>query len=244
MSQYPNQYGPVSPFASSEIDRQQLGVIVRFFNSVYAWMAAGLAVTAVVAWYTASSPALTQLLHGPLIFVAIIAEFGLVFAISGAINRLSATTATVLFIIFAALNGFTLSSLLFIYTAAAVGSAFAVTAGLFAVMSLYGMITRRDLTGLGSMLFMGLMGVVIASIVSIFFHSTILSVIINYVAAFIFIGLIAYDTQRLKEMAIATQNNGALAARLSVVGALSLYLNFINLVIIMLQLMGGNRRND
>jgi uncharacterized protein len=242
MSQFPNQYGPASPFAVDQPDREQIGTIVRFFNAVYAWMAAGLAVTALVAWYVASNAALTQLARGPLIFVAIIAELALVWTVSAAIQRLSATTATVLFMLYAALNGFVLSTLLYVYTTAAIGSAFAVTAGIFGVMSIYGMVTKRDLTGLGSLLFMGLVGVIIASVVSIFWHPTILTVIINYVAAFVFIGLTAYDTQRLKSMALATQGNAALAARLSIVGALSLYLDFINLLLIMLRLL-GDRRN-
>ena len=242
MSQFPNQYGPVSPFASGEVDREQIGAIVRFFNAVYAWMAAGLGVTALVAWYVAHDAGMSQLARGPLLWVAIIAEFALVVAVSGAINRLSATVATVLFIVYAALNGFTLSILLHVYTASAIGSAFVVTAGMFGAMSLYGMITRRDLTALGSLLFMGLIGVIIASFVSIFWHSTILSVIINYVAALVFVGLTAYDTQKLKQMAVATQGNAALAARLSIVGALSLYLDFINLLLIMLRMM-NDRRN-
>ena len=242
MSQFPNQYGPASPFATSSLDREQVGAIVRFFNSVYAWMAAGLAVTALVAWFVSQTPELLQLATGPLVFVAFILELVLVWTVSGAIQRLSATTATILFMIYAALNGFTLSVLLLVYTHAAIGSAFFITAGIFGAMSVYGMVTKRDLSQLGSMLFMGLLAVVIASVVSIFWHPTILTVIINYVAAFVFIGLTAYDTYRLKQMALSTQGNAALAARMSVVGALALYLDFINLLLIILR-MFGDRRN-
>ena len=242
MSQYP-MYGPGSAAPLDYEQRMDAGVVARFFNSVYAWMAAGLGITAVVGMWVSSRPDVIQYVFSTGIWIfLIIAELALVFTVSAAIRRISATTATALFLLYAALNGLTLSVIFLAYTHAVIASAFIVTAGMFAAMSLYGFITRRDLTSMGAFLFMGLIGIILASVVSIFWHNTILTVLINYIGVFIFLGLTAYDTQKLKEMALATQGNAALAARLSISGALALYLDFLNLFLFMVRILGDRNR--
>jgi FtsH-binding integral membrane protein len=240
MSTYPN------PFQAAPLDyEQQLdrGVLVTFFNAVYAWMAAGLGVTAVVAYWVSTRPdILAQILHGPILIGLVIAELALVWTVAGAVQRIGPAAATVLFLVYAALNGLTLSVILLIYAKALIASAFIISAAMFGATSLYGMVTKRDLTSLGAFLFMGLIGIIIASIVSIFWHPTILTVLINYIGAFLFIGLTAYDTQRLKMIALQTQNDGSMAARLAISGALALYLDFINLFLFILRILGNNNR--
>lgn len=240
--QHPFDYSRRRPLDYAQGDAQLLAVR-RFFNSVYAWMSAGLALTAVVGWLVAGHPQILQQI-GAGIWVLVIAELVLVGVISAATQRISATTATLLFMLYAALNGVVLSVLFLVYAHAVLASAFAVTAGMFGVMSLYGFITRRDLSGMGSLLMMGLWGVIIASIVSIFWHNSFLQVAINYVGVLVFVGLTAYDTQMLKGWALATSENPTLAARLSVNAALRLYLDFLNLFIFLVQIMGGNSRRQ
>ena len=220
------------------------GTLSRFFNAVYAWMATGLALTAVVAWYVASQPDLRDLARGGGTFIiAFIVEIGLVMVISSAINRINAAVATVLFLIYSAINGFVLSVVVLHYTAASLGSTFIVTAGTFGAMSLYGMVTKRDLTRLGSLLMMALIGIIIASVVNIFWHNSMLYWGITYLAVLLFVGLTAYDTQKLKYIAAQTAGNPQLASRLAIVGSLSLYLDFLNLFLLLLRLMGSGRRD-
>lgn len=216
-------------------------VIARFFNSVYAWMAAGLAVTAAVAWWVASQPqVMSHVFSGGILIGLFIAELVLVFAISAAVRRIGPALATAMFILYAAINGVLFSSLLLVYAHALIATAFFVCAGTFAATSIFGFVTRRDLTSLGSFMFMGLIGLIIASVVSMFWHSTMLTVLINYAGVFIFIGLTAYDTQRLKVIAIQTQNDPRMAARLSINGALALYLDFVNLFLFILNILSGS----
>lgn len=241
MSQMPSPFGPSRHYG---IDSAQAddGTIARFFNAVYAWMSAGLALTALVAWWVASRPDLmAQVFRGPVLIGLFIAQIVLVMTISAATERVSAGVATMLFLAYSALNGLTLAGLFLIYTGASLSSAFVVTAGTFGAMSLYGMFTRRDLTALGSLLFMALIGLILASIVSLFWRSGMLQTIINYAGVLIFVGLTAYDTQRLKAVAAATANDARAAARLSVNGALTLYLDFLNLFLFLLRIMGGRR---
>jgi len=217
--------------------------ITAFFNAVYAWMAAGLALTAVVAWFVSTQPALQQVfLGGPVMWICVIAEFALVITVASAVQRLSASAATALFLLYAALNGLTLSAIFLLYAHAVLAGAFIVSAGMFGAMSVYGHVTHRDLTRFGSLLFMALIGVVLASVVSIFWQNSMLSTIMNYVGVLVFVGLTAYDTQRLRQLAIATQGNAAMAARYSVNGALSLYLDFLNLFLFLVQIMSDRRR--
>ena len=211
----------------------------RFMASVYRWMSLGLLVTAGVAFSVATSESAMRLIFGNrMVFWAlIIAQFGIVIALSAAVNRLSAATAGALFIGYSALTGATLSAVLLVYTGTSVASAFAVTAGTFLAMSVYGTVTKRDLTTWSTFLFMGLIGIVIASLVNIFTKSSMVSWVISAAAVVVFTGLTAYDTQRLRAMARA----GGGVAALPVNGALALYLDFINLFLSLLNLFGGRR---
>jgi FtsH-binding integral membrane protein len=244
MSQFPNPYGANRPhplaYESAGSDSM---AVASFFNAVYAWMSAGLALTACVAWWVSTRPDLmAQIFHGPVFIICIIAELALVFTVAAAVQRISAGVATALFMLYAALNGLTLSIIFVAYAHAALSEAFIITAGMFAAMSIYGHVTKRDLTAWGSLLFMGLIGIVLASVVSIFWANSMLIAIINYLGVFVFLGLTAYDTQRLRQMAVATQGNAAVAARMSVNGALMLYLDFINLFLFLVRILGDRRQ--
>jgi hypothetical protein len=218
-------------------------VLNAFMRGVYGWMAAGLGLTAVAAVFTASSPALLQAVFGtPLLWVLVIGELALVFILSARINRMSAQAATAMFLAYSGLNGITLSSIFVVYTATSIASAFAVCAGMFLAMSLYGLITKRDLTSWGSFLFMGLIGILLAMVVNIFLRSTMMGFIINCLGVLIFTGLTAYDTQQLKDMGASAPMGDALALRRgTIMGALRLYLDFINLFLMLLRLFGQTR---
>ena len=205
-------------------------------RGVYAWMGGGLALTALVSLITASSPALLQTILGNrmLFYALLFGELGLVVAISGAINRISASTASLLFLAYAALNGLTMGTLFVVYTSSSIASTFVVTSGMFGAMSLYGYLTKSDLTSWGSFLFMGLVGVVLASVVNIFLHSPMISWVLSICGVVVFTGLTAYDTQRIK-------NQGHTGLKGAVLGALSLYLDFINMFLSMLRLFGDRR---
>lgn len=210
-----------------------------FMAAVYRWMTFGLAVTALVAFAVASSPEAIQLVFGSRVvfFGLVLAELGLVVALSAAVNRLSGAAAGGLFLLYSALNGVTLSAVLLVYTGSSVAVAFGATAGTFGAMSVYGTVTRRDLSSWGSFLFMGLIGVVIASVVNIFLHSSAMSFVISCASVVVFTGLAAYDTQKLRALAAAGGATGALAVN----GALALYLDFVNLFLSILRLLGGRR---
>lgn len=231
-------YRPVS--AQSYAVRASADVERRFMAAVYRWMTVGLFVTAGVAFTVANSQAALQLIFGNrMIFWGLmIAELALVFGISAAVNRLSAAAAGGLFLLYSALNGATLSSIFLVYTGGSVAGAFAVTGGTFAAMSVYGTVTKRDLTSWGTFLFMGLIGIVIASIVNMFLHNGMMGFVISCAAVVVFTGLTAYDTQKLR--AIAASGGGAVAA-VPIVGALTLYLDFINLFLALLRLFGSRR---
>ncbi|MDH2401322.1 Bax inhibitor-1/YccA family protein [Bradyrhizobium sp. SSUT18] len=205
---------------------------------IYNYMAAGIGLTAVVAWltYQLTSPALLQ---SPLMWVFILAPLGLVF-IGSRINTLSVSTARLLFFIYAALVGVSLSTLLHIYTSASIARVFFITAATFGALSVFGYTTRRDLSGLGTFLFMGLIGIIIASLVNLFLQSSGLDWLISIVGVGVFAGLTAYDTQRIKAMHDSGDDETT-RGRKSVISALSLYLNFINLFMMLLRL-AGNRR--
>ncbi|MGQ9922269.1 MAG: Bax inhibitor-1/YccA family protein [Desulfobacca sp.] len=214
-----------------------------FLRRVYNWMGLGLALTGLVAYYTASNPALLGLVVGnQLIFFAlIIGQLGLVVALSAAINRLSPATATALFFLYAGLTGLTLSVIFVAYTQSSITNAFVVTAGTFALTSLYGYTTKRDLTSWGSFFFMGLVGIILASLVNFFLQSETIYWVTTYIGVFVFVGLTAYDTQYLKNLAGADFADEGMESRAAVVGALKLYLDFINLFLLLLRIMGGRR---
>jgi len=217
-------------------------VVVRqntLIRQVYAWMGAGLAITAFMALITLSSPALLNAVLGnkPVFYGLMIGELALVFILSGAINKLSAATATLIFIAYSALNGITLSVVTLIYTANSITSTFVITGGMFGAMSVYGYMTKKDLTSWGSFLFMGLIGVVIASVVNIFVGSSAVSWIISGIGVIVFTGLTAYDTWKIKELAA----QGIEGRKPAILGALTLYLDFINLFLMLLRFTGSRK---
>lgn len=206
---------------------------------VYRWMTVGLFLTAAVAYGVASSRAALEIILGnKMVFYGlIIGELGLVFAISGLVHRLSAAAAGALFLLYSAINGATLSVVLLVYTGASVVSALAATGGTFAAMSLYATVTKKDLSSWGSFLFMGLVGIIIASLVNVFLGSGLLGFVISCASVVVFTGLTAYDTQKLR--AIAAEGGGT--GTVAIVGALTLYLDFINLFLALLRLFGNRR---
>ena len=216
--------------------------VSAFIRGVYWWMSLGLGVTAVVALAVASSPAaVNTLVRTPVLFFGlIIAELGLVVYLSARVAKMAPSTAGILFTAYSALNGVTFSLILLAYTGASVANAFFVTAGMFGALAVFGSVTKRDLTGMGRFMFMGLVGLVLASVVSIFWHNDAMQFVMGVVGVLVFSGLIAYDTQRLRAMALQLQ--GGETGSYAVVGALSLYLDFINLFLSLLRLF-GNRRN-
>lgn len=226
---------PIAPSASVAIP--------SFLARVYAWMTAGLLTTALAAFVTLSTPAILQFVFGTkfVFWGLMIAELGLVVWLSGMVGRLSATAAGVVFLLYSALNGLTLSAIFLAFTSASIVSTFVVTAGTFGAMSLYGLVTKRTLDGLGSFAFMGLIGVVLASIVNIFLRNDMLGFVVSCVGVIVFIALTAYDTRKLKMMAAAVDGASEEGRRASVSGALALYLDFINLFLMLLNLFGRRR---
>jgi FtsH-binding integral membrane protein len=209
-----------------------------FMSRVYGWMFAGLWITGVMALYTVSNKALmTFAMEWRM--ALLLAELGLVFALSFAAPRLSGAVAGAMFIGYAALTGMTLSIYFLIYTAGSIGQAFLMTAGTFGAMSLYGTVTKKDLSGWSAFLFMGLVGVIIASVMNIFMRSDMLGFVTACACVVVFAGLTAYDTQKLRQMHASTGYSAA--ATISIVGALTLYLDFINLFLALLRLFGRRR---
>ncbi|HEX4792312.1 MAG TPA: Bax inhibitor-1/YccA family protein [Humisphaera sp.] len=241
MAQFPNSRG-LDYFSNRDETGLANPAVMRFFNLVYAWMCVGLALTGGVAWY-ASQHMDIFVRMGRGVFLLFIVELFLVMAIARAVDRINATTATLMFLVYSAINGVVLSAIFLIYAKSTLAAAFFISAGTFGAMSVFGMVTKSDLTGLGRYLIMALIGIIIASIVSIFWHNSLLQVAINYIGVLVFVGLTAYHTQKLKNIAYQTQGNEALAARYAIIGSLSLYLDFINLFLFILELL-GNRRND
>lgn len=212
---------------------------------VYVWMAAALALTAGTAFLTANSPALLQMLYGnPIaIWIFFAAELILVISLSTAINRMSPAVATTIFLVYSAVNGFTLSSIFFVYSLGTITQAFAASGLTFGAMSLVGATTKRDLSGLGGILIMALIGLIIASVINIFWANSTMDAIITYAGVFIFVGLTAYDTQKIKQMSAAVEysSDAAMPRRYAILGALTLYLDFINLFLYILRLFGRGR---
>jgi FtsH-binding integral membrane protein len=228
-----------SPYVGSPTDAiRRQGVM----NQVYAWMTAGLLVTGAIAMFVASSPALISLIFGVpfLFFGLIIAELALVWILSANIGRMAPATATAMFLGYSALNGLTLSAIFLAYTSASIASTFFVTAGTFGAMSAVGYFTKRDLSGMGGFLFMALIGLILASIVNIFWANSTLYWIITYAGVLIFVALTAYDTQKIKNM-IAGVRDETGERRVAIFGALTLYLDFINLFLFLLRILGNRR---
>jgi uncharacterized protein len=211
-------------------------------RQVYTWMVLGMLTTSVVAFVTVSSPVLINLALNPIILlIAAIAEIGLVIGISRGLNRLSSGVATLLFLVYAALNGFTLSIIFISFNLGSVFLAFATTAALFAVMSVIGYTTQVDLSKMGTYLMMAVIGLVIAMVVNIFVGSGLLDTIISLAGVLIFTALTAYDTQRIGRMASQMSMNGEGEIKFGIMGALKLYLDFINMFLFILRLVGRRR---
>ncbi len=215
--------------------------VTTFLRSVYGWMCAGLAITAVVAYMIATSPALIgALVSNHLLFLALfLVQLGVVFFLSARVDRIAPGTATLLFVAYSALTGITFSVILVAYTGASIASTFMVTAGMFGALALYGTTTSRSLAGVGQFVFMGLIGLVLASVVGMFWRNAALEFLISVVGVIVFTGLTAWDAQRLKQMATAVPESQL--GSYAILGALSLYLNFINLFLFLLRFMGGRR---
>jgi FtsH-binding integral membrane protein len=212
-----------------------------FVRSVYGWMFGGLLTTAFAALWVVMSPAMQKLVLGtPFVRGGLmIAEIGIVFWLSFRIRVMAPSTAAAAFLVYSLLNGLTLSVIFWAYTGGSITMAFVTAAGMFAAMSIYGMVTKRDLTSMGSFFMMGLFGIIICMVVNFFLKSDGMSFVISILGVFIFLGLTAWDNQKLKAMATAT---GPQLESFAVIGALMLYLDFINLFLFMLRLFGGRRR--
>ena len=228
------------------IQKAQVQVRVNsFVRSVYNWMAIGLGITGVVAYGVANSPGVTEVIFGSqlVFFGLIIAQLAMVYMISARIQRMQASTATMLFIVYSALNGATLSSIFLVYAQSAITSTFFICAATFTACSVYGWTTRRDLTTMGGFLTMGLIGIVIASVVNMFVQSGAVSTIVSYVGVLVFVGLTAYDTQDIKNMALSqpADIDAGAVRKGAILGALKLYLDFINLFLMLLRIFGGRR---
>ena len=230
------------------ISAKQTQVQVRvnaFIRSVYNWMGIGLALTGFVAFYVANTPTMLNIIvrYPMLPLFALIIWFILGIFIRAKIGKLQASTATVLFLVFSGLMGFALSTMFLRYTAASITSTFFICAATFVGCSIYGMVTKRDLTQLGGFLFMGLIGLIIATIVNIFIKSPVVTMMTSYIGVLVFVGLTAYDTQNLKNLAISqpADLDAGVIRKGAILGALSLYVDFINLFIFLLHIFGVNR---
>ena len=212
-------------------------------RKVYVWMTLALVITGFTAFGIAENPGLvyTIVTNRLLFWGLVIGEFALVMAIYGAIGRLSATAATLLFVLYSIVNGATLSVIFLAYTMTSIASVFFITAGTFAVMAFIGYTTKTDLTSFGKMLMMGLIGIILATVVNIFIGSSMLNMMVSYVGVVVFVGLTAYDSQKIKNLLYQVDNMSEEAQKLALLGSLTLYLDFINLFLMLLRIFGGNR---
>jgi FtsH-binding integral membrane protein len=228
-----------SVFGTTSVDQAER--VTAFLRKVYGWMFLGLGITAFVAYSIAGSPEILRaLVSNQLAFLALFAvELGLVFYLSARVGTMAPANAAALFVLYSALNGVTLSVILLVYTGASIASTFLITATMFGALAVYGTVTSRSLAGVGQFVMMGLIGVILASLISMFWHNDALQFLISVVGVIVFTGLTAWDAQRLRQMATALPDGRA--GSYAVVGALSLYLNFINLFLILLRFQGGRR---
>jgi len=212
-------------------------------RKVYLWMALALVITGLTAYFVATNETLiTMLVTNQILFWGLaIAEIGLVIGLTAAINKLSLTTATLMFVLYSVINGATMSFIFLIYTASSITNVFFITAGTFAAMAAFGYFTKTDLSSMGKYLMMALIGIIIATIVNIFTKSEGLAVVLNYIGVLVFVGLTAYDSQKIKQMLLAAPDAGEGAQKVALLGALSLYLDFINLFLYLLRILGNRR---
>ena len=212
-------------------------------RKVYLWMTMALVITGITAYYVADNETLQTIIRDNqiLFWGLLIAELGLVIGLSAAINKLSLTMATLMFVLYSVVNGATMSFIFYVYAKSSITNVFLITAGTFAAMALFGYFTKTDLSSMGKILMMALIGVIIASIVNIFTKSEGLSIILNYVGVLVFVGLTAYDTQKIKQMMLMAPDAGEGSQKIALLGALSLYLDFINLFLYLLRIFGSRR---
>ncbi|AAZ40978.1 putative transport protein [Candidatus Blochmanniella pennsylvanica str. BPEN] len=232
------------PRFQNTASEQVNNAIQPYILQVFGWMSCGLLLTAFVAWYASRTPAILQLLFSNQIifFSLIIGQLALVFVLSGMVTRLSGSLATTLFMLYSMLTGLTLSSVFILYTTSSISSAFVVTSGMFGAMTLYGYTTKRDLSSFGNLLFMALIGIVLASMVNLWLKNTALMWLITYIGVIIFVGLTAYDTQKLKSIGASLSiDNQDQFRKYSIIGALTLYLDFINLFLMIVRIFGNRR---
>ena len=214
--------------------------VPALIRKVYTWMAMALAITGITAYGVSISPNLVNLIFSSkmVFFGIIIAELALVLILSARLHKLSLSTATLMFILYSVLNGVTLSSIFLIYTTSSIATTFFISAGTFGAMSLYGAVTKTDLSSIGKILYMALIGLIIATVVNMFMHSSGFDIIISYAGVLIFVGLTAWDTQKIKLMLAEADYMDEGAQKLALIGALTLYLDFINLFIYLLRILG------
>lgn len=224
-------------------DMEMATALPALMRKVYLWMTLALVITGLTAYIVATNETILAAIftNSAIFWGLIIAEFALVFGISAAINKLSLTTATLMFVLYSVVNGATLSFILLAYTASSVVNVFLITAATFAAMALYGYFTKTDLTSWGKYLVMALIGLIIATIVNLFTKSSGLEMVLNYLGVLIFVGLTAYDSQKIKQMMLQATDAGEGAQKLALLGALTLYLDFINLFIYLLRILGTRR---
>lgn len=226
--------------------QEQLNIshsISVYLTKVYNWMAVALLITGITAYFTAGSETLVLAILGNkiLFYGLIIGELLLVVYLTARIQKLTSFNATMLFLLYSLLNGLTLSIIFLAYTSSSIASTFIITAGTFGVMSLYGYFTKSDLTKIGNIAFMALIGIIIASVVNIFMQSEMMSWVITYLGVAIFVALTAYDTQKLKRIAMQGFENDEIREKGAIMGALTLYLDFINLFLFLLRIFGDRK---
>ncbi|MBK0004311.1 Bax inhibitor-1/YccA family protein [Erwinia sp. S38] len=232
------------PRSSDSIVQRASTGLSTYMAQVYGWMTCGLLLTAFVSWYAANTPEVMQLVFANRItfFGLIIVQLGLVVLLSMMVQKLSGAVATGIFMLYSALTGLTMASIFLVYTYSSIASTFVVTAGMFGAMSLWGYTTKRDLSGMGSMLFMALIGILLASLVNLWLKSTALMWAVTYIGVVVFVGLTAYDTQKLKNIGESINvDDKENLRRYSIMGALTLYLDFINLFLMLLRIFGNRR---
>jgi len=222
----------ISALGENELAKAQLD----FVSKAYGWMVAGLLTTGTIAWYMFDSGAYLYLLDS-MIFL-MIGTLGLVWFMSSRIDKISAQTAMILFIVYAGLLGVTLSTVFAIYSLGSIANVFFITSGMFGAMSVYGFTAKKDLSGMGRFMFMGLVGIILASIMNIFIASSALDMTISFIGVIVFAGLAAYDTQKIKEMYTLQFEGSEIATKGAIMGALALYLDFINLFLFLLRFLG------
>lgn len=225
-----------NPYIVATADSSTVG----FMPKVYIWMTFGLLLTAITSLVTVTNQSLLQLVANNQL-ILFIALLGLVIGLSAAINKISAFVATLMFLLYSAVMGAAIAPIFLVYTQSSIATVFFVSSGTFGAMSLYGFVTKKDLTGWGSFLFMGLIGVVIASVVNMFLKNEMIYWVTSYIGVLVFVGLTAYDTQKIKRLGQSSFADGETRHKSAILGALTLYLDFINLFLMLLRIMGNRR---